>query len=86
MLNGIKEVVTNPIGSIQKMGRAVGDAAVGFVSGAKTFALKAGSFIAGMARTAMAMGTAGTLGFFAALPGLIVSACLCRWTYCRLVH
>ena len=31
---------------------------VGFVSGAKTFALKAGSFIAGMARTAMAMGTA----------------------------
>ena len=73
MLNGIKEVVTNPIGSIQKMGRAVGDAAVGFVSGAKTFALKAGSFIAGMARTAMAMGTA-ALGFFAALPGLIVSA------------
>lgn len=73
MLNGIKEVVTNPIGSIQKMGRAVGDAAVGFVSGAKTFALKAGSFIAGMARTALAMGTA-ALGFFAALPGLIVSA------------
>ena len=73
MLNGIKEVVTNPIGSIQKMGRAVSNAAVGFVSGAKTFALKAGSFIAGMARTAMAMGTA-ALGFFAALPGLIVSA------------
>ena len=57
MVSKIK-VVTNPIGSIQKMGRAVGDGHVGFVSGAKTFALKAGSFIAGMARTAMAMGTA----------------------------
>lgn len=73
MLNGIKEVVTNPIGSIQKMGQAVSKAAVGFVSGAKTFALKAGSFIAGLGRTALAMGTA-ALGFFAALPGLIVSA------------
>ena len=45
---------------------------VGFVSGAKTFALKAGSFIAGMARTAMAMGTAVFRILFA--PGLIVSA------------
>ena len=54
---------------------------VGFVSGAKTFALKAGSFIAGMARTAMAMGTA--FRIFCDLPGLIVSAGLCRWTYCN---